>query len=149
MNTDQFVSRCPHSSSVSVPAGELMCLPVLLRSTLVCLRIWTRATTRWPSVFKNLKFLPSLCASWKSNVLSVPAPSDPFKGGAIILNTQEPEYVSYTHYALLLLLLPPAAFLIWLLGGLRSCPNKKANQNGSDYWDGVVQAFQWTSKRKP
>lgn len=57
----------------------------------------------------NLKFQPSLCASWKSNVLSIPAPSDPFKGGAIILNTQEPEYVSYTHYALLL----PPQQLFW------------------------------------
>lgn len=78
--------------------------------------------------FQNLKFQPSLCASWKSNVLSPPSPTppSPFKGGAIILNTQDPEYLSYTRYALLLRPpSPPAAFLIWLLGGYVHAQTKR------------------------
>ncbi len=41
-----------------VSTGESMCLPVLLRSTLTCLRISKRAATRWHRAFSNLKYLP-------------------------------------------------------------------------------------------
>lgn len=102
--------------------------------------------------FQNLKFQPSLCASWKSNVLSPPSPTppSPFKGGAIILNTQDPRVpLVYTLRPPPPPSLPPSSFSDMIIGWVRSCPNKKANQNGSDYWDGVVQAFQWTSKQKP
>lgn len=122
------------TSCLSVPAGELMCPPVLLRSTLVCLRIWTRATTRWPSVFRKSEIpaqfvcqLKEQCAFSPSLPPSLPTPPSPlFKGGAIILNTQEPEYLSYTRYALLLLfLLPPAAFLVWLFCGYGHAQTKR------------------------